>query len=369
MLPVTARNRGISLVEVLAIVAIAAIGMATAVWQLNQARQGAQLQDMASLQAQEMGRLADAAMRYGDANKTSLAAGAAYSANPSVLVSAKFLDAGFAYRNGVTGTSPMGQGYRAAGLRDVATGAIQVIVWTDGARAAAPSTRAGLAAGSAGDAQLSQAVMNAMAARDRTWGQIAAATTVAADRNGGFAIDVSAWLQGATPSVMTPAVLDGLAILGQAKVPPNPTIASSGNCNVVMPTAGNAPAMCPANQTSMATWPVCPGNNKYVTWPWSVYGTQAGIVVIGASFEAPVRAWYPDCWFGPFAPYCGGNYATFDQTVDGVVVVNAALIHTDGNCAGWHWMNQGGTIKQVFITNATVETFKANAIAALCCTN
>jgi len=314
-----------------------------------------------------MAQLADAAAEYGNTQSKMLPPGATFDASPGILIAARMLRSDFAFRYGAAATAPLGQAYHAAGVKDAVTGAIQILVWVDGAPRSDQTAYVNLPAGDSGNVQYAKAVTSAIRLKQqRQSASIAANTTIAADTTSSFSIDVTAWV-GTPPTITTPSLLKNFMVLGSA--PPSlVTQMDASTCSVLMPTS--AAATCPVGQHSVAKWPVCGSLNPYVTMPYPVFGTAAGIVTVGTK----LRQMYfqgLQCYFGPLDPKCGGVGNPTDYHYDGVVMINNATFHTDPDCGGtvWQYPCAAGGIAMcaVTISNVTVVTYKANAIENLCC--
>lgn len=366
--------RGYTLLEMVAILAIAAVAVAAFLWSMADANKSALLTQDAQIQAQEMGQLADAVLRYGDTLKASLAAGQRFDGTPSNLIGLGLLPATFAKRFGTAGTSPLGQTYAAAGVKDPISGNPQAIVWVSSMPRADAMSASGLAQGAIGQSQFANQVITDLVGLQRTAGVVLSGTMTATSQS--FAVDASAWLVSA-PNVTTPAVLANLAVLGQAgPPPPPPSSGSTGNCNVIGPNSATSLPSCPAGTHVAAQWPYCGAMNRYTTLNYPVFGTEAGIITVGQRIITGPATNYPMglCFIGPLAPQCGGVAEPKNTGINSLVLLDGSQIGEDYGCGGTSWVYPCGSAPNQIIcqqsqVNPTVAAYKANAIEQLCCKN
>jgi prepilin-type N-terminal cleavage/methylation domain-containing protein len=359
---------GLTLFELLVVLVVAGALLAFGLWGMRQGTQQTSQSLDVSSQAIEMAQLADAAAAFGNTQRKLLPAGGRFDASPAVLIAAHAIPSSFATRYGAAGTSPLGQVYHAAGIKDPATGVIQVLVWTDGAPRSDQAAYISLQPGDTGNMLYAHAVAAALRTQQqRTSALISVTSTTAMDATSSFSIDVSSWLGGA-PTVSTAALLKNFVVLATSQPPIVTTHSDASTCAVLLPT--NATASCPVGQHSVATWPVCGTLNPYVSIPYPIFGTAAGVVTIGTSEHINYYLGLP-CFFGPIDGRCGGVARPQDTHYDGLVMINGATFHTDTDCGGSAWVypcpTGGANMCSQPVRNATVETFRSKSIENLCC--
>ncbi len=370
------RQAGFTLLEMLAVIVIATAVGAAFLWAYRQGQAQSEQIQRAWAQAQDMQTLAAAAQRYADTRQAATASGAMLDASPAALMAVNAIAANFAYRFGAAGTTPYGLSYKAAAVKDPITGNMQVMVWTVGSMQPAAAIGSGGAAQVAGTVETNLGALGA-----RVPATVAANTAIATGQSNSFAIDVSQWVGSNVPTLTSPALLMNFAKLGGARPPPPPPPSGGSTCNLVAPTSSGVTA-CPSGYHSAATFPVCGSENPYVSMPWPVFGTTAGIVTYGfrhsqtlASLTSSYLSGCDEAFLPDEPTMCNGVIRPQDYSDTGEILLDGSVLGTDGICGGayWHYTCPSNPSSpymcQVQETNALVQSYKANAIENLCCKN
>ena len=185
-------TKGLAVFELLIVIVVALALTAGGLWAMRQGTQQTSLSLDVANQASEMTQLADAAAEYGNTKSKALVAGVKFDASPNLLIAAGLLRADFAFRYGAAGTTPLGQPYHAAGVKDPTSGAMQILAWVDGIPRADQVAYVHLPAGDTGNIQYAASVLGAVRQQQKRQGaSIAANTSVASDTTSSFSIPLT----------------------------------------------------------------------------------------------------------------------------------------------------------------------------------
>ena len=339
--------RGFTLLEVMIVVVMLAIGATIWAKFLQNNHEAQQRETAVDAEATDLGLLRRAVSAVVRTPPAAWPPNVVQTINLTTLVADNGLPADFAKRNGVLGTSPLYQRYAVRAIKQT-DGKARAVILDTGTVAPSRLDRIGIAPSAQGVQAIKEQV--SVRARDKhsiVAGVLPPGATSVAGAGAGFQQDIAAYL---ADGVAAGAPAAAVILVGFKELEPggDPFNLGSkwGQCRkkTVQPGGGGwRRPSCDAGFTEIAKWPQCGFVNP--NFPhYDVYPTDVGAIILGRDdqiFETQIMTATRDCspfTDGPSCPYAGayrvGVFNNYNQkdSYQSVILNGAELEPDPGAC-------------------------------------